>query len=407
MTYDPLLEKAAAYLHMLCVELPTRRVGSPGNRAATDFFAGTVNEFGFETESPTFECIDWVQGGSWLRVGDATFASHVSPYSLGWEGQASLVVISTLEELQAAEVSGCVALLRGELAKEQLMPKNFTFYNPPAHKAIYQLLETKGPVAIIAATSRDPEMAGAVYPFPLIEDGDFDIPSVYMTEEEGSRLAEQAGKRVTLEIRAVRAPALGCNVIARKAGSSGKRIVFFAHIDAKEGTPGALDNAAGVVTLLLLAGLLADTRAGLGVEITALNGEDYYSAPGEMQWLDLNRGRLEDIVLGINLDGLGYRQGKTAYSTYGCPPEMDALIQRALSAYEGLILGEPWYQSDLGLFIQNQVPALAITSEYFVDLWQEIAHTPKDRPEIVDPARLVETAHALRDLLLALNLHAA
>jgi aminopeptidase YwaD len=399
MTSDLLLEKAAAYLHKLCVELPTRRVGSVGNRAATDFFAQVVSQFGFAIESPAFECIDWVQGGAWLRAGGVTFAAQVSPYSLGWKGRAPLKVISTLEELQAAELSGHIALLYGELAKEQLMPKNFSFYNPDEHQAIYRLLEAKKPSAIIAATSRDPEMAGAVYPFPLIEDGDFDIPSVYMTEEQGVRLAEQEGKKASLEIRAARVPSQGCNVIARKGEKADARVVLFAHIDAKDGTSGALDNAAGVITLLLLAELLAQYNGSLGIEITALNGEDYYSAPGEMLWLAHNQGRLEQIVLGINLDGLGYQRGKTAYTTYGCPAEMDALIHQVFSTHMGLMPGEPWYQSDHGLFIQNQVPALAFTSEYFVELWKEIAHTPKDRPEIVDPAKLVETASALRELV--------
>lgn len=36
-------------------------------------------------------------------------------------------------------------------------------------------------------------MMGALYPFPLFEDGDFDIPSVYMTDVEGERLAAYAG----------------------------------------------------------------------------------------------------------------------------------------------------------------------------------------------------------------------
>jgi len=48
--------------------------------------------------------------------------------------------------------------------------------------------------AIIAATSIDPGLAGGISPFPLIEDGDFDIPSVYMTIEEGLRLAERVGE---------------------------------------------------------------------------------------------------------------------------------------------------------------------------------------------------------------------
>jgi len=74
-----------------------------------------------------------------------------------------------------------------------------------------------------------------VYPFPLIEDGDFDIPSVYMKDVDGEKLAGYAGQRVALDIRATRKPAKGCNVIARK-GTDNRRVVIFAHIDAKSST---------------------------------------------------------------------------------------------------------------------------------------------------------------------------
>jgi len=64
-------------------------------------------------------------------------------------------------------------LLKGAICAEQLMPKNFVFYNPDHHKRIYALLEKKKPAGIIAATEKKPEMVGALYPFPLIVDGDF------------------------------------------------------------------------------------------------------------------------------------------------------------------------------------------------------------------------------------------
>ncbi|MGD8750999.1 MAG: M28 family peptidase [Anaerolineales bacterium] len=398
-----LLEKVEAYLHKLCLEIPTRRVGSEGNRSATDFFADTMTSFGFEVESPEFECIDWVQDGATLKLGDISFDVYVSPYSLSCQVGAPLAVISTLEELEAVDTAEKVILVKGELAKEQLMPKNFPFYNPDHHKRIIQLLETKKPQAIIAATSRDPAVAGAVYPFPLIEDGDFDIPSVYMTEETGYKLAEHEGKQLSLEIRASRIPAKACNVITRKGAHSNRRVVLFAHIDAKDGTPGAADNAAGVIVLLLLGELLADYSGDLGIEIVALNGEDYYSSPGEQQYLRINAGKFDDILLGINLDGVGYYRGKTAYSLYDCTSKLADLIHEAFSPHQDMVAGEPWYQGDHGLFLMNQTPALAITSEKFIELLMEIAHTPKDNPGIVDPNKLIYAALALRDLMLKLD----
>jgi aminopeptidase YwaD len=242
-----------------------------------------------------------------------------------------------------------------------------------------------------------------VYPFPLIEDGDFDIPSVYMTDREGDRLATHAGSRVLLEIKAERIPASGCNVIARKGADPNHRVVLFAHIDAKDNTPGAIDNAAGAVVLLLLAELLADYSGSLGLEMVALNGEDYYNAPGEQQYVRLNAGRFAEIILGVNIDAAGYVQGGTAFSLYDCPVDLADLVRQAFAAQPDMVEGEPWYQSDHGLFIQHHRPALAITSERFMELTTYIPNTPKDRPEIVDMNKLVLIAMALRDLLLSLN----
>ncbi len=63
-------------------------------------------------------------------------------------------------------------------------------------------MEEKQPAAIISATTRNPELAGAVYPFPMFEDGDFDIPSAYMTDVKGEKLASFAGSRVSLKMDA-------------------------------------------------------------------------------------------------------------------------------------------------------------------------------------------------------------
>ena len=398
-----LSEKAEEYLRYLCLELPGRRVGTEGNQTSTDFFAESVRTFGFQTECPRFDCIDWSQNGADLTVGDNTFEALVSPYTLGCDVSGLLTAVATVEELEMADVTSKILLLRDDIAKEQLMPKNFPFYNPDHHRRIIQLLESKQPRAIVAATTQDAAMAGAVYPFPLIEDGDFDIPSVYMTEDEGRRLSEYVGREVSLEIRAQRTPSTGCNVIARRGVDHNRRVVLFAHIDAKDGTPGALDNATGVATLLLLAELLTGYSGQLGVEIVALNGEDYYAASGEMLYLSINEGRFAEIVLGINLDGVGHYQGHTAYSLYDCPTDVESLIHQTFAGHKGVVEGEQWYQSDHGLFLMNQRPALAFTSERFTQLWTEIAHTPKDTPDIVVPAKLVEVATALRDLLSSLD----
>jgi aminopeptidase YwaD len=399
---EPLTARVQDYLKRLCVEIPERRVGSEGNRSATAFFADVAAAHGFHVETQDFRCIDWVDGGASLSAGNDTFEVYASPYSLGTRVAAPLAVAWTIQGLESVEVEGGVLLVRGELTKEQLMPVNFPFYRPDEHQRIIRLFQAKKPAAIVAATARNPELAGAVYPFPLIEDGDFDIPSVYMTEEEGVRLAAREGQMVSLESRANRIPSKGCNVVARKQAEARRRVVLCAHIDAKLGTPGALDNAAGVTVLLLLAGLLDGYRGRIAVELVAMNGEDYYAAPGEISYLEQNRERLSDIVLSVNLDAPGYLKGDSAYSLYGCPDDLAATIRRAFPGSRQIREGEPWYQGDHMIFVQSGVPALAITSERFMEIESTVAHTTRDRPHLVDPRKLVDLALALSDLIPAL-----
>jgi aminopeptidase YwaD len=57
------------------------------------------------------------------------------------------------------------------------------------------------------------------------------------------------------------------------------------------------------------------------------------------------------------------------------------------------------------VFVQNQVPAVAITSHVLFDLMREITHTEKDVPQLVDPAKLAVAALALRDLTYELDGH--
>lgn len=395
MIENHLLKKAEQYLHKFCVEISGRCVGSDGNRAATKFFRDTISLFNFDVEYPEFDCMDWSEDGAKLSVGDQSFEVFVSPYSNRCDVQAPLCVASTVEELKTIDATDKIILLHGEIAKEQLMPKNFPFYNPKEHQEIIQLLESKKPKAIISATTRNPELAGGVYPFPLIEDGDFDIPSVFITDDEGKKLVKFEGKFVSLKSIATRKAAKGHNVIARKGKESNNKFFFCAHIDGKMGTPAAIDNATGAIVLLLLAELLKDYSNKYQIEIVPFNGEDYYSSPGQIQYLAQNKDTLSEILLAINLDGVGYKKGKTAFSTYECPQEFDEIITNVFSKEDELIEGEPWYQGDHSIFIQNQIPAMAITTEHFIEISTYISHTPKDNPEIVDCEKLVKIANAL------------
>jgi aminopeptidase YwaD len=403
MNDQTLITTALEHLNALCNTHPHRQVGSVGNHAATAYFAQVARDFNFSVEEAQFNCLGWESGQRHLMVNGEGFNFEISDYSLGCEVKSTLVVVSTLAELEAVDAAGKVLLVKGGLAAEQLMPKNFSFYNPEHHQRIIALFEQKSPAVILGATGHNPELAGAVYPFPLVEDGDFNIPVGHMKDVDGERLAAHAGKTVDLRIDARRYPNQAVQVLARKGPETGRRLVFSAHIDSKAGTPGALDNAAGATVLMLLAELLKDHDGKLQVELVPFNGEDNYSVAGQKLYLARNEGHLSDTYLNVNLDGLGWRESPTAYSFYECPDEMTSNIHRIFGKYAELVEGPAWPQGDHMIFAMSGVPALAITTEKFTELEHDIAHTRKDVPELVDPAKLVVTAHALRDLVTSLD----
>lgn len=402
MTDERLAERAVRHLRRLCVDFAARPTGSPGNQAATAYVADVFAGLGCDVVTPRFDCLDWVDGTVRLEAGGERFGASASPFSTGCRVAAPLALASTVEELESGGLAGRVLLLRGDVAREQLMPKGFSYYNPEQHRRIVRALEAAQPAAVVAATGRDPGLAGGLSPFPLLEDGDVDIPSVYLPEAEGGRLASFAGEEVRLESDARRVPSWGCNVVATRGPGRRRRVIVCAHLDAKLGTPGALDDAAGVVTLLLLAELLAEHGsdvAEIAVEILAMNGEDHYANPGERAYFADHEGRLGDVVLAINLDGVGYREGRDAYSTYGCGAVLEATVAAAMAADPGLVAGPPWLQGDHAVFSMHGVPALAVTSERIEELMSTVIHTPADTVDLVDPHKLVRLAGVLRVLI--------
>lgn len=396
------IEQIEKDLEELCVSIHNRHVGSKGNQRAIEYVAKRLKGHGFSISKPEFQCIDWEYGDVVLKVGEEKIKSFISPYSISCEVKGEFETVGSIEELCNKKLTGKIAVLHGELSKEQIMPKSFTFYNPEEHKKIIKILEDKRPLAIVAITTKNPQMTGGWYPFPLFEDGDFDIPSVYLTDKEGERILSNTDSSMSLLIESNRIPSYGNNIIATKKGKSPKRIVFSAHIDTKKETPGALDNGGGVAILLALAELLENYEEKYTIELAVLNGEDYYSNPGQKLYIEQNKEAFDKILININTDGAGYRDDKTTFCKFNCEGWLEDAIQAVFNKEE-FIEVEPWYQSDHMIFVMNNKPAVAITSESIWDIVADIAHTSKDTIELVNVRTILDIAYTMKELVVKIN----
>ncbi len=410
---DRLATAAAGYIQSLCSH-PDRHPGRPGNHAATELFARVAGGAGLEVEVRELDCLDCQASSARLSLEGAAGEGieglrslRPGPYTLGCDVYAPLAAAGTIEELEAGgrdgRFAGAILLLHGELCREQLTPRGYPFYEMEGHVRIHAVLDAARPAAVVAATGRDPNLAGGAYPFPFIEDGRVDLPNAYLTDVEGERLLGRVGERARLRIESRRISARAQHVVARAPGSGAGRVVVCGHVDTKMGTPGALDNATGAAALMALATLLRGRRGRLTVELVAINGEDYYDAIGEKRFIADNEGRWGEIVLGLNADGAGWRDHDTEVSLYGCDERLAAAVRGAMAHRPGLVEGEPWYQSDHSIFLMKGRPAVAVTSSGFAQLCAEVTHTQADSPEIADPEKVAEIARFYADVIASLS----
>ena len=93
---DQLSAHAAEILQTLCTEIPTRDVGTAGNRRAADYFADTIAGYDFETNRQEFDCLEWVPGSAELSVEGGSFQVEISPYSLECTLHSPLAAVETV-----------------------------------------------------------------------------------------------------------------------------------------------------------------------------------------------------------------------------------------------------------------------------------------------------------------------
>jgi aminopeptidase YwaD len=368
------------HLAVLVDEIGARPTGSVGNHRAGAYLKQQFGKAGWQVESPLFNCLTWETGGSRLSCGEQRFEVQANPYSPTFEGSFPFVVCDTVEALEQFDtLRGHLLVLSGLLAAESYMPLKFPFVTIEEQQRVLGQILHAQPEAVIGINSQ-----------PLFCDGDFPIPSVTLAPADGSRLLACSPQPLRLSIQGRRIESNGHNVIAHPVNLSLPKIVICAHYDTWFDTPGAVDNATGVTVLLALAQLLSPQKSN--IEFVVFNGEDHYASPGEVSYLERGMG---DIACAINIDGVGAQAHQNSVAYFGESPILER-IQSVQQQFPAIVTSVPWYQSDHTLFVQQGIPAIALTSSPF-DLKQ--THTPHDTLDKIDTAAVAEAVRFIYQIV--------
>ncbi len=122
------------------------------------------------------------------------------------------------------------------------------------------------------------------------------------------RLKALAPSEVTIRVRGHVERVATSNVIGTAGKGAGQFLIFTAHRDSAEDSPGADDNASGVAVLLELGRAWKDARINRAARFIALAAEER-GFVGAKAYIARHRDELKQCALAFNMDSIGAEDG--------------------------------------------------------------------------------------------------
>lgn len=370
----------------LAAEIGPRPSGSPANHAAGEYVASVFAAAGLAVERQEYACPGWEDLGTRLDVDGTELPAAANAFSPECDVTAPAVAACTVAELEAADLTGRIGILYGDLAREPLSCKSW-FLKSERDDHIIHLLEDKRPAALITV-----QAVGELN--RLIEDWELAIPSASVPARAGLALLQNPGRPVHLQIRSRIAPGRAANIVARRAGTGPARVVLCAHYDTKIDTPGACDNGSGVAILLALAHELARRPLAHTLEFVAFDSEEYLPI-GDDEYVRRAGETFGEIVACVNFDGAGLRLSASSIMIAANSAPFQAGVTELARRYPGVTWVDPWPQSNHSTFTWRGVPAVAFGSAG----GNPAAHLRTDTVEWLSAEKMAEAARLAADIV--------
>jgi aminopeptidase YwaD len=370
-------------------------MGSPAYHAAADDIEQCFCSAGFTTHRTPFDAPAWQLRSERFSLKGESLPALANPFTVPCDVEGRIVVAGTMDELRAASLRDALCVLCGDLTKEPFWNLANPIYMPEQQREVLMLLMGQRPAAVICVN------LAAENTVPIIEDWMFDVPSLTVSAEVGTRLVNAAGESARVAIDSTIAPGMGQNIVASKASKgSARKLVLMAHYDTKPYTAGAIDNASGVATMLAAAERLSRADLRVNLECIAFGGEEYaadgtaYLKQYGLHSLHFgeqparNDTALNEIVAAINIDGIGMAAGANTVAVMGGSPALEAMVDEVKASLAGIVKVDPWPASNHFEFVQHGVPSIPISSVCVGN----VMHHPRDTRDWLSEAKLEEVA---------------
>jgi hypothetical protein len=344
-------------LHVLCTEIGPRLACTPACEKGAQIIRREMERALPVVQLDTFAITGWeLRGEPELRVGQRRLETYVAQYGPGTpEGGIGGVIRKDGQQYRIADASSGRALANIDIGPF-------------------------GPATASSYRSADG--------LPRFSAGRQEIPLLDRAARENLQVFAKALVRSIPDCKT-------SNVVGTLPGESSDEILYVAHADTVYVSPGASDNTASMITMVMLAHGMSGTRPKRTMTFLASTAEEGGSKGAQHYALTRKaEGTLERVKVCVNLDSL----------TYG-PNFQITTTDRELGQMLLDIHGDLGVRTDPKVFNRDDTMdsapfraagarTLYINSRGYDARMLPLNHRPDDRAETIDPA-LVETSYLI------------
>jgi aminopeptidase-like protein len=215
------------------------------------------------------------------------------------------------------------------------------------------------------------------------------VPEFGVGKQDGPRLDSAVQKRLPIRAKGQSRWIDGArtrNIVGTLPGESSDEILITAHADTKYPTPGANDNTASMITMLMLAHAMSGTRPPRTVTFLATTGEEL-GGKGVEHYARVRKGQgtLRNIRVCLNFDSLTWGPNLEITSTD------HALVQMIEDIHRQLGRATPKVYNKNDTMDSAPFHAAGARTVHFNSRGDDartlpLYHRPEDRAETVNPA---------------------
>jgi aminopeptidase YwaD len=359
----------------LSLKIGERHLGSRGEAEAARYVAGEFARLGYDAVCEEYPAPGWRYGRYRLSLagGRRSFPCFPCFYSAAGRAEGKLLPmdLADVKRLPSLNVKGRICFVRG--AFKSVLDSN----------KLAERLERLGAAALVITSPFRDTFSTKVVRTPKLRT----LPVVTVSMLTALEMAPHLDKSFSLFVQAKTFPHVSWNIVGRHRGNGTPEVVIGAHVDTAPGIPGAFDNASGVAVVLEAARQLRPKIRNRSVDFVAFSGEEL-NCLGSKAYGRRHKSELKHISWMGCVDAVG-RHLTRPFVAVGRSAKVRAIVRNAVAGTDFHVTG--FHRgSDNGFFHDHGIPNL-----WFYDRWEDgflAIHSPKDAPEIMDWARLAETA---------------